>query len=502
MKYLVGIDNGGTFVKAGVMDEEGRLLAAAREPIRNLTPQPGFTERDMEDLWARNAKVIHAAIEQSGVDPSHIAGISFSGHGKGLYLVDREGKPAYPGILSTDTRAWKEVKEWKASGVAQRIYPKTMQEILACQPVSLLAWLKKHDPAVLEKTAWVFSVKDYIRFRLTGKATGEYTDFSGANLINLNTGNYDRALLAEFGLEDVFDKLPPLVFSHEICGVVTPEAGALTGLQPGTPVMAGMFDVDACGVASGVTDEDAMCMIAGTWSINEYITKAPIANRTVALNSMYCIPGRYLIEESSPTSAGNLQWLIDNLMVEASEQARAEGRSIYDLLNEQVSAIEPETCGVYFLPFLNGSNESPLAKGCFIGLTDYHSRAHMVRAVYEGIVFSHMTHVRRLLVNREPPRAIRLAGGAANSPVWVQMFADALQIPIETVDCSEQGIMGAAMAAAIGAGLYENYEQAARQMVHVSGQVLPRPQYKDIYEKKYRAYRTLVEALNPVWEQL
>lgn len=266
--------------------------------------------------------------------------------------------------------------------------------------------------------------------------------------------------------------------------------------------MAGMFDVDACGVASGVTNEDAMCMIAGTWSINEYITRSPVVDRTVALNSMFCIPGYFLIEESSPTSAGNLQWLIDNLLTEAEGEAKAAGKNIYDQLNEQVAAIEPEESQVYFLPFLNGSNESPLAKGCFIGLTDYHTRAHMVRAVYEGIVFSHMTHVSRLLANRKPPEAIRLAGGAANSPVWVQMFADALQVPVETVDCGEQGIMGAAMAAAVGAGLYESYEQAVRQMVRVSDRVLPRLKYKGIYEKKYLTYRKIVEALNPVWEQI
>ena len=91
MKYLLGVDNGGTFVKAGIMDERGTLLAVAREPIRNLTPQPGFTERDMEELWLQNAKVIRAAVEKSGVAPSELAGVSFSGHGKGLYLVDWEG---------------------------------------------------------------------------------------------------------------------------------------------------------------------------------------------------------------------------------------------------------------------------------------------------------------------------------------------------------------------------------------------------------------------------
>ena len=137
MQYLLGIDNGGTFVKAGLVDTQGNLVAVCREPIQNFSPKPGYTERDMDALWAQNAKVIKAAVEESGVDPAQIAGISFSGHGKGLYLVDREGKPAYNGILSTDTRAWAQVKRWKADGTAEKVAKISFQDILACQPVSL-----------------------------------------------------------------------------------------------------------------------------------------------------------------------------------------------------------------------------------------------------------------------------------------------------------------------------------------------------------------------------
>ncbi len=157
-----------------------------------------------------------------------------------------------------------------------------------------------------------------------------------------------------------------------------------------------------------------MCMVAGTWSINEFISKAPVLNGTVDLNSMFCIPGYYLIEESSPTSAGNMEWFIRNLMSYERAEAKASGGSVYDLTNEWVASIEPQDNNVIFLPFLNGSNEDALAKGTFIGLTAYHNKKHMLRAVYEGIVFSHLTHVKKLLRNREKPASIRLSGGASN----------------------------------------------------------------------------------------
>ena len=152
-----------------------------------------------------------------------------------------------------------------------------------------------------------------------------------------------------------------------------------------------------------------------------------------------------------------------------------------------------------FLPFLNGSNEDALAKGTFIGLTAYHSKKHMLRAVYEGIVFSHLTHVKKLLRNRKAPASIRLSGGAANSDVWVQIFADALQLPIDVMEDKEIGAQGAAIAAGIAAGLYRDFDDAISRIVHISRTVQPRKEYKEIYEKKYQTYRRVIDGLSGVW---
>ena len=200
MKYLVGIDNGGTFSKAAIFDEGGQQMAVASVPTVTITPKPGYTERDMRELWRVNAEAVRTAITKSGIERKDIAGVSFSGHGKGLYMVDADGKPSYNGILSTDARAWAYVKKWKEDGTAKKIYGKTFQEILACQPVSILAWLKDHEPEAYARTKYVFAVKDYIRFCLTGEANADYTDFSGGNLINMVTGAYDRELLEDFGI--------------------------------------------------------------------------------------------------------------------------------------------------------------------------------------------------------------------------------------------------------------------------------------------------------------
>lgn len=500
MKYLMGIDNGGTFSKAALFDENGKQISVASVPTVTITPKSGYTERDMNELWRVNAEAVRTAIEKSGIDSGDIAGVSFSGHGKGLYLVDENGDPAYNGILSTDARAWAYVEQWAENGTKEKVYQKTYQDILACQPVSILAWMRDNEPEALKNTKYIFAVKDYIRYKLTGEAYAEYTDFSGGNLINLTTHDYDKELLTYFGLEEIWDKLPPLKYSSDICGYVTDEAAAITGLPAGIPVAAGMFDVNACGIASGLSDEEQMCMVAGTWSINEFIRKEPVTNGTVALNSMFCIPGYYLVEESSPTSAGNMEWFIRNLMSAEKAEAKEAGGSVYDVTNKWVEDIEPQDCNIIFLPFLNGSNEDALAKGTFIGLTAYHDKHYMLRAVYEGIVFSHYTHVRKLLVNRERPQSIRLSGGAANSDVWVQIFADVLQIPVDVIEDKELGAQGAAIAAGIAAGIYPDYKTAIEKTVTISKTINPRPEYKDIYEEKYQTYRAVIDGLSGVWK--
>lgn len=500
MKYLMGIDNGGTFSKAAVFDTEGRQVAVASLPTRVLTPRPGYSERDMEELWQTNVQVIRAALLKSGVEPSDIAGVSFSGHGKGLYVVDESGRPVCNGILSTDTRAWEYPERWRRAGLLDRVFERTCQTVLACQPVSLLAWMKDHTPEIYGRIGTVFSVKDYVRYRLTGERFGEYTDFSGGNLVNMKTGAYDRELMELFGIGDIFDKLPPLRESAQVCGCVTRESSSLTGLLEGTPVMAGMFDVNACGIASGLVEEKDLCMIAGTWSINEFLSRVPIVDGSVALNSMFCITGYYLVEESSPTSAGNLEWFIRTQMPLERESWGKAG--LYERINQMVSEVGLEGDGLIFLPFLNGSNEDPQARGMFVGLTGYHDRCHMLRAIYEGVVFSHLTHVRRLLQNRERPETIRLSGGAANSAVWVQMFADALQIPIDVVEGKELGAQGAAMAAGIGVGIYADYQEAAARTVRITRTVHPRSEAGPVYAKKYQAYRLVNDAMANVWSKL
>ena len=499
-QYVMGVDNGGTVIKAALFRLDGTEAAVASQHTPVSSPRPGYQQRDMEEVWQKNCACIRQVLEQSGVSPEEVAALAVCGHGKGLYLWGKDGKPAYPGIASTDNRAWAYPGRWKESGVFHRLYPQLCQQQLACQPSALLAWLKEHEPQVYGNIQWVFSIKDYIRFRLTGIPMSERTDLSGSGLMDVKNARVDPQLLSALGIGEAAEWIPPLCNSFDLCGSVTQEAAQLTGLRPGTPVAGGMFDIDASAVAMDITSPDQLCTITGTWSINEFISPQPRLHTQVAMNSLYAIPGYYLLEECSPTSAGNLEWFLDQLA--GSLELPVGGPERYDRINRLVDSIAPEDCQVYYLPFLYGSNAHPLAKGSFLGLTNYHTAAHLLRAVYEGVAFSHKVHIQRLLTARSAPTVVRMAGGAANSQVWSQMFADVLDLPIQRIKgVRELGALGSAMAAAVAAGLYPDYSSAAQAMVRVSEPIQPNPERRAVYQSKFETYQAITAALDTVWDR-
>jgi L-xylulokinase len=298
----------------------------------------------------------------------------------------------------------------------------------------------------------------------------------------------------------LFDCLPDLCESTDLCGAITQGVSEQTGLCAGTPVAGGMFDVDACAIAVGVTDESRVCMIAGTWSINEYVRKEPILNGSVSLNSLFCMPQYYLVEESSPTSAGNNQWFINNLLPEAMLQAKTSGSSIFKEMDKWVESLPVEEYCPVFLPFIMASNVHPNAKGSFVGITANHTRAHIVKAVFEGITFSHRHHFEQLLKSREKPfKSIRLAGGVANSEVWAQMFADCCKLPVEIADIGETGTLGSVIAAAVATGNYGSYSEAAQKMVKIGRRYKPRAEFMDVYDRKYGLYQKVIASLDSAW---
>lgn len=298
-KYILGIDNGGSEIKCVLFDLNGKEMATASERVGMLQPAPGFTEREQGQVWQANAAAISAVIKKSGVKGSDILAVGLTGYGNGICLVDSEGGETYPCIISTDSRAENYSARFRANGLGRKIYPKTRQNIWAAQPAALLPWFKDNMPEVIEKSAWCLGIKDFIRFKLTGEFVTELTEASSTCLCDLDTRKFDSEIFETLGIGGYERLMPRIAASTEITGYVTEKAAKETGLAMGTPVAGGYFDIDAGALASGVLTEDILCLIAGTWSINEHLAAQANTDPDKNQNTMTLsyLPGHFMAED-------------------------------------------------------------------------------------------------------------------------------------------------------------------------------------------------------------
>lgn len=501
-QYLLGIDNGSTVSKAALFDFHGKEVAVASCNAATEYPHPGWTERDMEMLWQSTASAIREVLAKSGAKPEEIAGIGNTGHGNGVYLLDKQGFPLRNGIQSMDSRAAGLLNEWNQCHLHEQVFPFTIQSFWTAQPNALLAWLRKNEPHNYERIGAILMVKDYIKVRLTGEISSEYTDMSATSLLDVRKRCYSRELLALYELSEIYDALPPLKHSHEIVGQVTAAAAEETGLAVGTPVVGGLFDVDASAIGAGAIHVNQACLVMGSWSINEVITQDPIVDPGLFMTTLFASDDLFLTIEGSATSATNLEWFVKQCCGDERVEAARRGISVYEVCNEEVASLSAESTNIIFHPFLYGSNVQPTARAGFYGVAGWHTRAHLLRALYEGVVFGHLSHIEKLRQAGAQINSARLAGGGSRSPVWSQMFADTIQVPMEVSDGNELGARGAALSAGIGAGIYRNYEEAVAEAVSVVRVHEPISANTPIYLERYTEYDRLTKVMQEPWEAL
>ncbi|MBN4864671.1 MULTISPECIES: FGGY-family carbohydrate kinase [Providencia] len=450
--FFMGVDLGGTVIKAGIYTPEGQEITVAEHPFPTESPEAGFSERNMNELWQASCHVIRDAIKNSRLNASQISGVSFSSHGKGLYLLDKQGKPVRKGIVSSDSRAQAIVDKWHQNGTADNAYPLSLQQLWASHPVALLSWLKENEPDNYRDTGHILMVHDYIRYRLTEQIACEETNISGSQLFNQIQSGYDPKLCQLFGIDEVNDKLAPVINSAELAGTVTRQAAEESGLMEGTPVFGGFFDVVGAALASGVSQKDKLSAVAGTWTISTRVFDEIVPSDYPYVWSKYCIPGTYFVHEGSPTSASNLAWFTRHFFNQRLQD--------YDVLNHCVAEGATRKNDILFFPWLYGSNYHSNLHGGLLGLSSHHTDADIVYAIYQGIVFSHLLHQDRIVGLDNATESIRFTGGPTQSPLWMQMFCDASNLPLDVVNVQQSGCQAAALCAAVGSGYYSGFDEA------------------------------------------
>ncbi|OOF77229.1 carbohydrate kinase [Rodentibacter caecimuris] len=478
MNYYLGIDCGGTFIKAALFDQQGNMSACIRKNIEIISEKAGYAERDMPQLWLTCAEVIRQTIRESQVNPKQIKGIGISAQGKGTFLLDKQKKPLGRAILSSDQRSLNIVRQWQQEGIPEKLYPITRQTLWTGHPVSILRWIKENEPERYTKIGSILMSHDYLRFCLTGELHCEETNISESNLYNMESGKYENELAEILGLSGILEKMPPIIAPNQVAGYVTSEAAELSGLIEGTPVVGGLFDVISTALCAGLDDEKKLNVVLGTWSVVSGVTDHIDRNQTIPfVYGRYAEKGKFLVHEASPTSAGNLEWFIKHWKLD------------YNQINQGIEQLPPASSNILFVPFLYGSNAGLGMQAGFYGIQSHHTQIHLMQAVYEGVLFSLMHHLTRMLHRFPDVNILRVTGGPTKSSVWLQMLADLTGMTLEIPTTEETGCLGVALMAMQSA--VENPIKLTDSM----RKIYPNSDNYQAYQKKYAKYVCLVEAL-------
>ncbi|MBX9458696.1 MAG: carbohydrate kinase [Rhizobium sp.] len=499
MPSIMGIDSGLTVTKAVIFDADGTVLSVARRRVPQLIPEPRHVERDMDGLWTATADAIREAVATSGRPAGDIVGIAATAHGDGIYLLGNDLRPLGPAVTSLDTRAGPVADVWNQGDVGARSLQLTGQMPHASAPSAVLRWIRDNEPDRYARIGHMLAAKDWLRFCLCGTIGTDRTEAS-TSFTNVLTQDYDQEALGLFGLEALVRGLPDMAASTEIVGKVTRQAAVETGLAEGTPVMAGLHDVTASALGIGGYREGVVAVIAGTYSINATVSRAPrIDPRWFCRNGI--LPGEWNNMSISPASTANYDWFLETFFALEIQAAEGTGQSIHDLVAREFEAASGRPSSAIFHPYLFGSPHGGASSAGFNGLNAWHDRGDAIRAVLEGIAFNHRIHV-DALKDGFTPRSARLTGGISRMPAMAGLFADILGMPVTATATEEAAAWGAALCAGAGAGLFASPTDDPRDLESIETTYEPDSVRQERLDRKYAVFLDIAEAMKPIWPRL
>lgn len=496
MDRILAIDNGLTVTKAVLFDLNGAQIAVSRRNVAQLKPAPRRVERDMTALWDQTAAAIRDVLETSATDPARVIAVAATAHGDGLYLLDRDGAPLGPGILSLDSRAMDLVTEWQQDGTARAALDLTGQMPHVSAPAALLGWIQRHEPDRFARIGHVLSCKDWLCYCLSGRIGTDRTEAS-TSFTDARTQDYSPEALTLFSLSTLRPALAEVAHSADIVGTLTAAAARATGLVPGTPVAAGLHDVTASALGIGAHRPGVVGIVAGTYSINECVATAPrIDANWFCRNAV--TPGQWNNMAISPASATNYDWFLDTLC--AAERTDS-ATPIHARLGPEIDAALSRPSSVLYHPYLFGSPMGAAPSAAFLGLRGWHERGDMLAALLEGIAFNHRQHVDVLRAGFGPSEA-RLTGGASRNPTVAQLFADILDMPVTVTDTDEAAAWGAALCAGAAVGAFARFDADPRDINGSATTYLADRDRADHYAHRFAIYREVADTLTQTWDRL
>jgi xylulokinase len=495
MSYFIGLDISTTATKAMLMDEQGKVMAVASTQYDFETPQPLWSEQHPDLWWQGTSTSIRGVLSESEIDPMEVKGIGLTGQMHGLVLLDEKGKVIRPAILWNDQRAGAQCDEIRKRLGREQLIGITGNDALTGFTAPKSLWVQEEEPEAWNDTCHILLPKDYVRYRLTGEYGTDKAGAAGTLLFDIKKRDWSQKVLE--ALEIPVDYLPRTYEGPEITGQLTKKASDLTGLPAGTPVVAGGGDQAAQAVGVGAVMSGVIALTLGTSGVVFATVEKPFVEPEGRLHAFcHAVPDRWHLMGVMLSAGGSLRWYRDSFAP----------RMDFNSLVETAEEIPEGSEGLLFLPYLTGERTpypDPLARGGFVGLTVRHTQAHLTRAVLEGVAYGIRDSFELIRsAGLKDIDQVRISGGGARSDLWRQILADVLSVRLVTVNTMEGAAYGAALLAAVGAGIWSDIDVACRSIVEITGGNDPNPAAAIHYDRMYDLYKGLYPALKATFHRI
>lgn len=483
MKYLIGVDVGTTGTKALLFDQRGRIISSAYEGYGLISSKSGYAEQD-PDHWYQ--AVVHTVKTCSeGIEKDRIAALSISAQGGTMVVLDQLGKSMRNAISWLDRRAAKEADELCKSQEEGYFYWNTGWRLNDGYNLAQIKWMQVHEPQIFAAADKFLSPLSYLNYRLTKKAVTDYTNEAITNLENIHTWSWDKVVYEELKIKDC--RLPKILSSGTTIGGLTKEAAEDMGLSVKTMVINGGYDQYCAALGLGAVEKGDLMLSTGTaWVLMAITDQLRFDAESYISPCRHVVPGKFGGMASLETGGVSLDWFKNKII---SSDAYRES---YEVINAEIEKRGPGAGGVLFYPHFAGTTCPTWSKnnrGSFLGLTLFHDKYHLARAVMEGVVYEMRMIVDAYKKAGIEIKKIRLAGGASKSPAWTQMIADVTQIPVIVYENADAAAIGAGMIAAVGSGICKDFEDAVDKFRIKGVEILPDPERKEIYQEQYIRYQ-------------
>jgi xylulokinase len=414
----------------------------------------------------------------------------------GAVMLDESGEVVRPALIWCDQRTEQQSRELDQLFGPGRLIELTLNPPLTNFTLTKLLWVRANEPENWRRVRHIMLPKDYVRFRLTGERAIDMADASGTLLLDVANRKWSAEVLTKTGIAPPM--LPALFESPEICGRISAAGAAATGLPAGIATVAGAGDQAAGAVGMGIVRPGAVSATIGTSGVVFAATDRPALDPKGRIHTFcHAIPGRWHVMGVTQSAGLSLRWFRDNFGAGADD-----GRDPYQRLTEEAANAPAGSEGAFWVPYLMGERTphlDPNARAALVGLSASHTRAHVIRAILEGVAYSLKDTFTIFDELRVPVERIRLGGGGARSDLWRQIQADIYAHEVELVEAEEGAAYGAAILAGVGAGCWGSVDEACDSVVRVARRVTPDAKNSALLQKSYRTYRRIYPALREIF---